>query len=278
MRIGSRRTAGWRALLLLWVLACAPAAAEEAPRVISMAPHLTELAFAAGADDRLVGVVDYSDFPPRAAELPSIGDAFRFDLERIMALEPDLALAWEGGTPTRSVDRLRALGIEVLRVETRSLDDIADALALIGRRLGRAEVGEAAARNFRQGLSAREAPVEQPSLRVFYQVSPRPLYTLGGRHVINEVFERCGLVNVFAGLDTEAAVVDFEAVLAAEPDWIIAGRGNDGRDALAQWRESGLLDQERTRLHQVEPELLVRPTPRILEGIDHLCRLRESGG
>lgn len=252
------------------------AAPGDSPRVISLAPHLTELAFAAGVGDRLVGVVDYSDFPARAAELPSIGDAFRFDLERIMALEPDLALAWRGGTPTRTVDRLQDIDIDVLWVETRSLSDIADALALIGRRLGDRGQGQAAAQDFRETLSRHEGPGGESLVRVFYQVSPQPLYTLGGRHVINEVFEACGLVNVFADLDTEAAVVDFEAVLATEPDWIIAGRGSNHQDALAQWRDSGLIDLDQTRLHAVEPELLVRPTPRILEGIDHLCRLRQD--
>ena len=261
---------------MLVVLAWGWTAAEEAPRVISMAPHLTELAFAAGVGDRLVGVVDFSDFPPQAAELPSIGDAFRFDLERIIALEPDLALAWRGGTPTQTVARLQALGIDALWIETRTLADIGDALALIGRRLGRPDRGRDAARAFQQALAELDARTSGESLRVFYQVSAQPLYTLGGRHVINEVFERCGLVNVFADLDTEASVVDFEAVLATAPDWIIAGRGDIDQDPLARWRESGLLDLEQTRLHDVDPELLVRPTPRLLEGIEHLCRLRDE--
>jgi len=263
------------AVLWLLILASGAAAGEDSPRVISMAPHLTELAYAAGVGDRLVGVVDYSDFPARASRLPSIGDAFRFDLERILSLEPDLALAWQGGTPPQTVDRLRAVDIEVLWVEIRSLADIADALVLIGRRLGRADLGRAAAQEFRHGLSRHERPSSQHPLRVFYQVSPRPLYTLGGRHVINEVFERCGLVNVFAELDTEAAVVDVEAVLAADPDWIIAGRSGDGQDPLGRWRDSGLLDTEQIGLYEVDAELLIRPTPRILKGIDHLCRLRE---
>lgn len=261
--------------MLLLALVTGAAEAEERPRAISMAPHLTELAFAAGVGDRLVGVVDYSDFPAQATELPSIGDAFRFDLERILALEPDLALAWRGGTPPQTIERISAFGVEAVWVETRTLDDIADALALIGERLGRGELGGSAAREFREALTETERPIVRNPRRVFYQVSPRPLYTLGGRHVINEVFERCGLVNIFAGLDTEAAVVDVEAVLAAEPDWIIAGRadGDTGQDPLEQWRDPSLVDPERVRLLEVDADLLIRPTPRILAGIEHLCRL-----
>jgi iron complex transport system substrate-binding protein len=264
--------------VLLLALVTGAAEAEERPRAISMAPHLTELAFAAGVGDRLVGVVDYSDFPAQATELPSIGDAFRFDLERILALEPDLALAWRGGTPPQTIERISAFGVEAVWVETRTLDDIADALALIGERLGRGELGRSAAREFREALTETERPIVRNPRRVFYQVSPRPLYTLGGRHVINEVFERCGLVNIFAGLDTEAAVVDVEAVLAAEPDWIIAGRadGDTGQDPLEQWRDPSLVDPERVRLLEVDADLLIRPTPRILAGIEYLCQLGKA--
>ena len=269
--------ARWRfalAVLVGW-LAWADVVAEQ-PRVISMAPHLTELAYAAGVGDRLVGVVDWSDYPPEASELPSIGDAFRFDLERIMALDPDLALAWRGGTPAQVIGRLEDIGIEVIWIESRSLADIADALEVIGRKLGNSDQGQAAAQAFREALDDRVAEAPRETLKVFYQVSARPLYTLGGRHVINEVFVLCGMRNIFADLDIEASVVDFEAVLAAEPDLIIASRENNDNDPLAQWRESGLLDLQQTHLHQVEPTLLVRPTPRILEGIEHICALRDD--
>ena len=248
----------------------------EQPRVISMAPHLTEMTYAAGVGDRLLGVVDWSDYPPDAAELPSIGDAFRFDLERIMALDPDLALAWRGGTPTQLVGRLEDIGIEVLWVESRSLEDIADGLEVIGRRLGNGQAGRTAAEMFRTELAELAKQDSGKTLTVFYQVSARPLYTLGGRHVINEVFALCGMKNIFAGLDIEASVVDFEAVLAAEPDLIIASRENNDDDPLAQWHESGLLNPQQTSLHRVEPTLLVRPTPRILEGIEHICALRDD--
>ena len=241
-----------------------------------MAPHLTEVAFAAGVGDRLVGVVDWSDYPPEAAELPSIGDAFRFDLERIMALDPNLALAWRGGTPAQVVGRLEDLGIEVLWVESRSLEEIAVALEMIGRRLGNADRGHAVADEFRTELARIAKQDFGEILTVFYQASARPLYTLGGRHVINEVLALCGMRNIFSDLDIEASVVDFEAVLAAEPDLIIASRENNDDDPLAQWQESGLLDHQQTSLHRVEPTLLVRPTPRILEGIEHICALRDD--
>jgi iron complex transport system substrate-binding protein len=267
---GARWRFAWLAAVLL-----SSSLVAEGPRVISMAPHLTEMAFAVGGGDKLVGVVDWSDFPPEAAALPSIGDAYRFDLERIMALDPDLALAWYGGTPVRAVERLEQIGIEILWIESRSLEQIAEALVILGQRLGTAEVGTRAATEFRRALADLEnaAAANDSHLRVFYQASARPLYTLGGRHVINEVFALCGMENIFADLDIEATVVDFEAVVAARPDLIIAGVENSTNDPLADWKNSELIDPGQTTLHQVEPTLLVRPTPRIIEGIEHICRL-----
>lgn len=248
--------------------------ADEKPRVVSLAPHLTELAFSAGSGDTLVGVVAYSDWPAAAQELPRIGDAFRFDLETIMGLEADLALAWHGGTPRSVADRLEELGIEVLWVETRTLSDIAAALEQIGSRLGTPEVSREAADSYRQNLaSLRQSEPDQVDVSVFYQVSARPLFTLGGRHVITEVFDVCGARNVFADMDTEAAAIDREGVIARSPDLIIAGTNESGGDPLSIWRDTRMVEERQTRLVAVDPERLVRPTPRILEGIAFVCEL-----
>lgn len=268
--------ARWRFAWLGLLLIFGVAPASDELRVISLAPHLTELVYAAGGENQLVGVVDWSDYPPEAAELPSIGDAFRFDLERIMTLSPDLALAWRGGTPVAVVERLDSLGIEVRWIETGTLDQIAEALVEIGLALGTDDHAQAAAAELRTQL-ARLEPDRKPKRRVFYQVSARPLYTLGGRHVINEVFALCGLENVFADLDVEAAVVDQEAVLTKAPALIIAGSDDSGStDPLAMWRQTSLVKGGQTSLHQVDPTILIRPTPRIIEGIDLLCQMANS--
>ncbi len=266
--------ARWRiAVVLAGWLVCGVGVAES-PRVISLAPHLTELAFAAGVGERLVGTVDWSDYPPEAAELPLIGDAFRYDLEAILALNPDYALAWRGGSPVSGVERIGQLGIEIVWIETRSLDDIAAALETLGERLGQPDRGQQTASELRTELSRLDtANSDRPGKTVFYQVSARPLYTLGGRHVINEVLALCGMKNIFADLDTEAAVIDREAVLAAEPDLIIASEENNNDDPLAPWRNTRLVEEGITELHRVEPTLLVRPTPRIVEGVEFVCSL-----
>ncbi len=251
--------------------AAEPAGAKP-PRVIALAPHLAELAFAAGAGDALVGTVAWSDYPAEAAELPLIGDAFRLDLERIVGLDPNLALAWEGGTPAAAVKRLEELGIEVVWIRIRRLEDIGHALVEIGRRLGRPDQGHQAAEDYRSALAERPEPAgtRQPT---FYQVSERPLYTLGGRHILSEVLRRCGAHNIFADLDVEAAAVDYEAVLARRPQVIIAGTEPGGDDPLTRWRGEREHLPDGLTLVAVEPDTLIRPTPRIIEGIDLLCAL-----
>lgn len=258
----------WLALLLGFALS--PVSAHQ-PRVIALAPHLAELVFAAGAGDALVGTVAWSDFPPEAAELPVIGDAFRLDLERIVGLNPDLALAWEGGTPTAAAERLERLGIRVIWIRTRTLDDIAAALMEVGRQFDAVESAQVAVRAYRAALAERPPATASAPIAVFYQVAEQPLYTLGGRHLINEVLERCGARNVFADLDVEAASVDLEAVLARAPRVIIAGSESDAMDPLRHWRKRQHYLPEAPVLIRVDPDTLVRPTPRIIDGIDQLC-------
>lgn len=243
--------------------------AEQA-RIVSLAPHLTELAYSAGLGDKLVGVVEYSDYPPEAAKLPSIGNAFRFDMETIMVLGATRALAWEGGTPQAVGQQLEALGVEVTWIRTRSLDDIVAALLELADLASDASVGQTAAASLQQALTERRETEIEPRGSAFYQVSARPLYTLGNRHVINEVLALCGLENLFADLEIEAAVVDLEGVVARQPDWIIISEESGNRTVTNLWQARGFPAR---RLLTLDPSVLIRPTPRILEDVDLLCEL-----
>lgn len=255
-------------------LAAAAGEVDPPPRIVSLAPHLTELAFEAGIGERMVGAVAWSDYPPEAERLPRIGDAFRLDLERIVRLGATDALAWPGGTPDEAVRRIEGLGIEVHSIAVRSLDAIPLALQELGR-LGKAtaRASEAAARfnARRQALverfSDRGAPIE-----VFYQVSQTPLFTLGGRHVINDVLALCGAENAFGDLDTEAAAIDLEALLDRNPAAIIAGRSAGEPDVSDAWAvHRSLRAVQCNHVLEVNPDLLVRPTTRLLDGAASLC-------
>ncbi|MGY6629899.1 MAG: helical backbone metal receptor [Wenzhouxiangella sp.] len=263
------------ACLVLGIGSLNGAATERPERIVSLAPHLTELAFDAGLGEQLVGVVAYSDYPPAAQSLPVIGDAFRFDLEQLLRLDTQLALAWDGGTPTSVIERLQSLGIEVALISTRTLDDIPAAIRTLADYSQQAERGEQAALALETALNARREQVPDDRGTLFYQVSERPLFTLGGRHVISEVAALCGLENLFIDLDSEAAAVDLEAVLSRQPDWIVIGNDQSGREPGGFWTRRGI---DATRVLVVDPTLLIRPTARILDGIDELCALTAGAG
>lgn len=256
----------------------APVAGAAEPRIVSLAPHLTELAYAAGLDDRLVGAVEWSDHPEAAQALPRIGDAFRIDPERILSLDSSHALAWVGGTPEAAIEQLTELGIEVVRIETRSLEQIAEALDRLSALAGEPETGRHTAAAYREQLDRlRQQRSNRPALRVFYQISPRPLFTLGGRHVINEVFDLCGARNIFAGLDQEAVSVSAEAVLDRAPDVLLVGlEPIDVSEPVSEAHARERLDPNLARFEcgavlGIEAEPLVRPAPRILDAAARLC-------
>jgi len=270
-------------LLLLLIELCAacekPAAATPgealaAQRIVSLAPHLTEMVYAAGAGSHLVAVVEYSDYPPAARQLPRIGDSFRIDYERLAGLQPDLILAWQSGNPAAVITRLRELGYRVEAFMPRQLDDVADHLQRIGDLAGTSVQGNEAADDFRgrlQFLRARYRDAQPVS--VFYQVSAQPLMTVNDEHFIGQVMKLCGGRNIFADSPQLVPVVSLEAVLDREPAVILAGAGADDDDAgLGQWeRWSALPAVSYDQLYAVPADFLSRAGPRLLAGAEAVC-------
>lgn len=253
--------------------------AAGAQRVVSLAPHLTELMYAAGAGARLVGAIEYSDHPPEARSLPRVGSEAAIDLEALLALAPDLVIAWPNAGSARAVERIAALGIPVFRSEPRELEDIARTIETLGTLAGTEAAAGAAARAFR----ARTARIERaygqrPRVRVFYQVWDRPLVTVSGAHVISKVMRLCGGENVLAGLPGIAPEIDRETVLRADPEAIVASSPDGGRPAwLDDWKAFPALAAVRQgNLYAIRPELVQRHTPRLLDGAEELCRMLEE--
>ena len=244
-----------------------------ARRIVSLAPNATELLFAAGAGDRVVGVLSPADWPPEAARLPRVGDARALDLERIVALKPDLAVAWPYASPAQ-VERLRSIGIPVYISDPRTPEAIADDIERLGVLSGRAETAARAATTLRARLAAlRERERAAERVRVFYEIWTQPLYTIGGGHLITAAIDLCGGENVFAQQALPAPQVSVEAVLAARPDVIVAGADGAVRpawlDAWAAWRD--LPAVTRDNLFVVDANLLHRAGPRFIEGAEQLC-------
>jgi iron complex transport system substrate-binding protein len=247
-----------------------------AQRIVSLSPHGTELLFAAGAGARLVGTVEHSDYPEAARAIPRVGTYVAFDLERILVLRPDLVVAWGSGSGDAPA-RLAKLGILVYVTEPRSFEDIAATLERLALLAGTPQ-GSAAARAFRDRLGRLRARYgSRRPVSVFYQVWRSPLFTLGGPHIFSRVAEVCGGRNVFGDLATLAPTVDLEAVLAADPEAIVAsGMGEERPDWLDDWRRWPQLRAVREdHLFFIPPDLLQRPTPRLLDGAEQLCMALE---
>ncbi|MBP8217652.1 MAG: cobalamin-binding protein [Thauera sp.] len=253
--------------------------AQPAQRIVSLAPHVTEILFAAGAGEHVVGVVAYSDYPQAARALPQVGGYTQVDLEAIVSLRPDLVIGWRSGNRDAHLARLQAMGIPVYLNEPRSLDDVARSLEQFGRLAGSEDAAHAAATAFRArhaALAARYAG--QPPVRTFYQIWDRPLMTINDEHLIADVIRLCGGSNVFGSLSQLAPTIGVEAVLAANPEAIVAsGMGDDRPEWLDQWARWPQLEAtRRDNLFFVPPDLIQRHTPRILDGAERLCAQLET--
>ena len=271
-------------LLILLVHTIPPQAAtpeQPAQRIVSLAPHITELVFAAGAGEQLVGAVAYSDYPPQARQIPRVGSYQATDLEAILALRPDLIIAWTSGNREQLLQRLDKLDLRVEVSDPSTLPEIARDLERIGRWAGTEATAEQAAASFRRRLDQlRQAYANRPPVRVFYQLWHRPLMTVGGNQLITRVIRLCGGRNVFAELKPLAPKVSREAVIAARPAVIITGTGADSASnaaGLELWSEwSTIPAVANGQLHIIQADRLQRHTPRILDGAERLCQLLET--
>jgi iron complex transport system substrate-binding protein len=264
-----------RALLVAAVmLAGSDAQASPASRlrIVSLAPHLTELVFAAGAGELLVGVVEYSDYPEEARRLPRVGDAWRVDMERLLALQPDVVLTWASGTPDDVAARLKSLGLAQREIATFRLADVPAALRTIGALAGTQEVAEAAAGEFeREIASLTRAYARAPRIRVFIELDDQPVYTVNGKHIISEVVELCGGRNVFAALPQLAPPVSLEAVIATDPEAIVS-TDDTIADPMAMWRRWDSVRAVRAgAVYSLPADTMARATPRLVAGTRATC-------
>ena len=245
-----------------------------AQRIVSLAPSLTELIYAAGAFEKLVGVAEYSDFPPAAKELPIVGRFDILDIERIVQLNPDLVVAWQSGNPRTSVNRLRKLGLPVYIAEPKSLASIPFHIERLALLAGTKLRAEESINGFRQKLKALHNQFSHQSpVTTFYQVWDVPLITAGGNELIDDIIRLCGGRNVFANIKRVAPKVSREAVLERNPEVIIAsGMDIERPEWLDDWlRWPSINAVANNNLFFVPPELVQRHTPRALLGAAQIC-------
>ncbi|MFT0532666.1 cobalamin-binding protein [Castellaniella hirudinis] len=305
--VPARLAAAVCALALAWG-APAPAGAGPAARaatapltaphrVITLAPSVTELVYAAGAGASIVGTVLHSDYPPAARDIPRVGDGVQPSDEAVLALRPTLVAAWYPTEATQALaHRLQPLGIPLVYANPQSLDDIPRLVRQLGRQLDTAAQADSQARDLQRRIDAlgqtrpdamgqtgadasRASPpraaatADAPPVSVFIEISADPLYTLGNTPLINDILTRCGGVNPYADSPIAAPQVSVETVLHLNPQVLIVSPY--GHETLAArtrwWADHGLSAARAGRVYAVNPDWLHRPGPRLVDAAEVIC-------
>tara|TARA_B110000037_G_scaffold208407_1_gene256456 strand:- start:5071 stop:5973 length:903 start_codon:yes stop_codon:yes gene_type:complete len=243
---------------------------KPARRVISLAPHITELIYSLGAEKQIVGTVKYSDYPPKASTLPRIGDAFSLNIESVLALKPDLIIAWHTGGNNRPIERLRSLGLPVYTNEAKSLAGIGEAIIDIATLLGKKERGFALQQEFVTALENSRV-VKKSSPVIFFQISDQELYTVSSEHLIGQAINHCGGKNLFSDISPNVSQVNQEMILANQPDVIVVTQRPGSESAWVKtWR--GFTGTQ-YQVDTIDPDLISRPSLRMLDGIKAICEI-----
>lgn len=253
--------------------------AQPARRIITLAPHLVETLFAAGAGEKLVGTVQFSNYPDEAKKIARVGSYQSVDLETVVALKPDLIIAWLSGNSAANIEKLRGLGFPVYVSQVDRIEDVASEIERFGVLAGTSAVGNAATGRFRERFAMlQERYGKRPPVRTFYQIWKQPLMTVGGKQIISSVIRLCGGENVFEKLEMLAPTVTVEAVIAANPEAIVASGMDESRpEWLDDWKRwTSINAVARDNLFFVHPDLIQRHTPRLLDGAERLCQQLET--
>ena len=247
---------------------------KPAERIISLAPHITENLFSAGLGDKIVGAVSYSDYPAKAQAIPRIGTYKAINIEQIIALKPDVIVAWHSGNIIRQVEKLASLGIPIFYSEPSELEDIAINIERMGTLGGTDAIAKKKAHEFRQTLAQlKHAYHHKSRVRTLYQVWNAPLMSINKEHFISKAIEICGGENVFAEAPTLVPQFGLESIIAKNPEVIIAGTMPKFRHAWSKdWqRWKGVDAVEHQQLYFLSGDHMQRPTFRALKGIAELC-------
>ncbi|MCX7545235.1 helical backbone metal receptor [Marinicella gelatinilytica] len=241
--------------------------ANKPVTTVSLAPHITELIYVAGGGETLVGVSAYSNYPKQAVNLTVVGDAFRIDLEQMIALQPDMIFYWQGTTTNQVLQQLQQHNLNTIPIKIDSLADIGEAIKDIAKHIGLKQPD--AYQQFKKQLHSHKQ--QQSTIRsVFIQLSEQPLYTVSADHWMSEAAALCGLENIFQQLPTIAATVTKEAVIVKNPDVIIRMQPLNKNSPLKQWPQISAI--KNNHIAVLNPDTFSRPTPRILNAIEDLCQ------
>lgn len=243
-----------------------------AKRIVSLAPHLTELLFSLDVGSRIVGTVRFSDFPEAAKSISVLGDAFAISIESIVASEPELVVAWHTGGANNIVAKLRALGIPVYVNEATDLESIAQSIRALAELVGRDALGEKLALSFADEVSRLQKRYAGTNKSAFFQISDQSLFTVNDSHLIGQAMSVCGLHNIYGDSRIPVPIVSKESVLAADPEIIVISQPIDSQRSpwIEKWSK---IEGYAEKIRLINPALISRPSLRMVQGIQELCGL-----
>ncbi len=249
-------------------------------RIVSLAPHNTENLFTAGAGAQIVGTVDHSDFPPAALDIPRIGNYKQFNVEAILALKPDLIIAWSSGNTQASVKQLIDLGLPVFYSEPGTFELIISNIERFSQLSGQTETAAPQLASMRETIrTLKQRYADQSPVGVFYQVWDQPLITLNGDHSVSRAIEICGGFNVFSEEPTIAPRINIEGIIAKNPQLILLA-GHEKEQALKwmdKWEKWSAIDAvSHQQVKPIEADIVNRPTQRFIEGTRTICELIDA--
>lgn len=245
-------------------------------RIISLAPHITEMVFSAGAGDRLVGVVSYSDYPKAALDIPIIGGYQAVNIEKIIQLKPDLILAWKTGNRSSNIEQLKKMGFPIIYSKPQKLSDIAKEIRRFGQLFQTQSHANLMASQLEQTLQALESKQSQlKPVKAYYQIWNHPLMTINGKQFISQAMNLCGAQNIFSDLPMLVPEVNIESVMKADPEVILLGGLKKMQQGwLKDWQKWGMISAvKNAHIYRLQADTFQRPTARLINGIDSLCAI-----
>ncbi len=248
--------------------------AEKPQRIIALAPHIVEMLFDIGAGSKIIGTVEYADFPEAALNIPRVGGYHGIQIEKILALKPDLVIVWKSGNKVSDVEQMEKMGLNIIYSQPKKIEDVAQELRKLGKVTGHEIQAEAVADRYAQRLkNLRQQHATIAPMKVFYQLWPAPMRTINKETLINQLIEVCQGENVFASNPTPYPQIGIENVIVAQPEIIILPDEKSNKEQpVINWHKwPEIPAAKHNRFIRVNADLMHRFSTRMLEGIEDMC-------
>lgn len=264
-----------RWILSVCMLLSAFTVQAEKQRIVALAPHIVEMLFDIGAGEHIVGTVDYADYPEAALKIPRIGGYHGIQIEKILALKPDLVIVWQSGNKASDIEQMEKMGLNIIYSEPGKIEDVARELRKLGKHTGYEAQAETVASGYLKRLAAlRQQHANIAPMKVFYQLWPEPMRTINKGTLINQLIEVCQGQNVFADNPTPYPQIGIENVIVAQPELIILPdeKSNQVQPVInwQKWQEIPAVKHQ--RFIRVNADLMHRFSTRMLDGIEDMCK------